>query len=732
VPKSSPIITAFNAGEWSPKLEGRDQQEKYQSACRVLENFIPQIHGNAEKRTGTRFVAEVKNSANATRLIPFEFSTLQAYVLEFGDQYMRVYKDSGVVESSPSVAYEISTPYASGDLSGLQFAQSADVLYLAHREYAPRKLSRTGDTSWTLTEIEFDWPAFLPDNADESVTVYASASTGTFNLVASSAIFTADMVDGYFKFSENIFSQHDLWEPGATILGGETRRFGNNVYSSAAGGTAGTRPPIHTVGTETDGSITDWEYLHSGSTYVKITAYTSGTQVSAQGVGALLPASVIGSGNATYRWAIGAWSAENGFPSSVTFYEDRLLWAGTTNNPQTIWGSKSGDYENHQSGTNDDDAYQYTINTDQVNAIQWLSPEKVLLIGTLGGEFAMRASSLDEAITPTNVRVSEETQFGSKALRAMRVGNATLFIQRAGRKLREMKYDFDSDSYQAKDITLLSEHITSPSVAEMAYQGQPSQILWCVRSDGVLLGFTYERTEQVFCWHRHVLGGTNAKVKSVAAIPHPDGDQDQLWLIVERTIDGSTVQYVEHLEKVWDTANDIEDAFFVDSGLTYDGSAVTSLSGLDHLEGETVTVLADGASHASKVVSSGAINLDRSASVVHVGLGYDATLQTMRIEAGAADGTAQGKTKRLTNCTVRLYQTGPGLWYGANTTEMDEINFRETSMAMGVAVPLFDGDKGPLPWPEGYEQDARVTLQHRLPLPCSILAIMPQLVTQDR
>ena len=730
MPKASPIVTSFNAGEWSPRLEGRVDQEKYFSACKVLEDFVPQIHGGAIKRSGSRFVREVKTSANDTRLLSFEFSTTQAYILEFGDLYMRVYRNNGIVLSGGS-PYEVVTPYSASEVFDLQIAQSADVLYVAHPNHPPQKISRTADDAWTVTEIDFAWPAFLSENTDTSVTMYISATAGTGRTItASSSVFTPDMVGSYVKFREIVGANHDEWAAGATIAPGSFRRYQDNVYYSNAGGTAGTRPPVHDEGEESDGGVTDWRFINDGEGYAKITGYTSGTSVTADVI-VQMP-TIVSVPKASWRWSIGAWSDEYGYPTTVTFFDDRLLWAGTANNPQTIWGSVVGAYENYKTGTFDDDSYQFTINSDQVNAIQWLSPGKVLLIGTVGGEFVMRATSLEEAITPTNVRVREENSLGGKKIAPIRVGNATLFVQRAGRKLREMVYDFDSDSYRAKDVSLLSEYITAPAIIEMAYQKEPGQVIWAVRSDGVLLGFTYERVEDVFGWHRHTLGGTNAKVKSVASIPHPDGDGDQVWMIVERTVDGSTVKYVEYFEKQWERTNDIEDAFYVDSGLTYDGAPATTISGLDHLEGETVTILADGATHPDKTVASGSITLDRSASVVQIGLGFKATLQTMRLEAGAGDGTAQGKTKRLHNVTVRIDQTGPGLWYGPDTTTMDEMQFRDPSMAMGVAVPVFDGDKGPLTWPGGYEKDARVTLQHRLPLPCSILAIMPQLITQDR
>ena len=229
MPKASPIQTAFNAGEWSPRLAGRVDIGKYKNACNELENFIPMVHGGLVKRPGTRFVYEVKNSANPTILIPFEYSTDQAYILEFGDLYMRVYAGNAIV----GAPYEIATPYTTADLDNIQFAQSADVLYIAHPSYAPRKLERTAATPvFTLTEITFNEPPFRDENADTSVTIYASAATGTgITLTASSATFTSDMVGGYVKLRELIGSKHLLWIDGE-VLGstGNTRRYEANVY----------------------------------------------------------------------------------------------------------------------------------------------------------------------------------------------------------------------------------------------------------------------------------------------------------------------------------------------------------------------------------------------------------------------------------------------------------------------------------------------------------------------
>jgi len=303
----------------------------------------------------------------------------------------------------------------------------------------------------------------------------------------------------------------------------------------------------------------------------------------------------------------------------------------------------------------------------------------------------------------------------------LRVGSVILFLQRAGRKLREYAYQFDTDSFVAPNMNVLADHITESGVLELAYQQEPSQIVWAPRTDGVLTGMTYERTEDVVGWHRHTIGG--GIVESAVTVPHWDGDQDVLWLIVRRTIDGSTVRYVEYVEKYMTD----EYAFFVDCGLTYDGSPVTAISGLDHLEGEEVAVLVDGAVHPNRTVSAGAINLQLAGSVVNVGLPYTATIKTMPIDIATNAGTSFIDEKRAHKIVMQLYQTGPGLWYGPNENEMDEYAVRSSQDNMDSPVPLFTGFTEALAWPSGSERGPQLTIQHRLPLPCTVVALIPEL-----
>ena len=590
MPRSTFAYTNFTAGELSPRLDGRSDLQKYFQGCKTLQNMVVHPHGGATRRPGTKFIAETKSNGEA-RLIPFEFSTTQTYVLEFGNTYMRVYKDGGQVLNSGTVV-EISTPYSAAEANELKFTQSADVLYIVHPSHQPRKLSRTSHTSWTLS----------------------------------------------------------LYAPTA------------NPFSSS-----------------------------------------------------------------------------NNFPSCVTFFEERLVFAGTNNDPQKLFFSKAGDFEDMTIGTNAGDGMNFTIGSDQVNAIKYLKGLRTLLIGTVGGEFVATASTSAEPITPTNIQIKRQAGYGTSDVDALLAGNRILFVQRAGKKIRELVFDFDTDGYIAPDLTLLAEHIAGSGVGtgftNWTYQQEPDSIVWVVRSDGVLTGMTYQRGENVVAWHRHILGGAfssgNAVVESVAAISNSLSTakgEDSLYMIVKRTINGGTKRYVEVMQP-FDFADDIEDAWFLDSALQYSGGATTSLSGLSHLEGQTVTILANGSTHPDKVVSSGAVTLDRSVTKAIVGLKYTSALQTMRIESGSADGSAQGKVKRIQEITARFFQT-VGAEIGSSSTQTDLIPFRDSSMAMDTAVELFTGDKQ-IEFNGDYETDGFIYIQQQQPLPMTITAMYPQLNTYD-
>jgi len=668
-------LTNFTGGELSPRLDGRNDLAKYNSGCKTLENMIVYPHGSASRRSGTQFVAEVKDNTKKTRLISFEFSTVQTYILEFGDQYIRFYKDNGQILSGGS-PYEISSPYLEAELFDIKFAQSADTMYICHPNHAPKKLTRSGHTNWTLVDDVIINGPFMDHNVETTTANPSHKSVGQTTTVTFSSTTGINANQGFLS----------------TDVG---------------------------------------RLVHIQDGHFKITSVTSTTVV----VGIVIVDLGISSSTTT-DFALGAFSDTTGYPSCVTFFEQRLVFAATTAQPQTIFFSRSADYENfddkYHATVADDDAIVYTIASNQVNAIRFLTATRTLIIGTAGGEFAADGGGTGEAITPTNILINKQSNHGAANVDGISLGNATLFLQRAKRKIRELAYNFDVDGYVAPDLTILAEHITESGITQMAYQEEPNSIVWCVRTDGQLLGFTYQREQQVTAWHRHIFGGSfgsgNAVCESVEVLPTDDSEY-QVWVIIKRTINGVTKRYVEYLHKFDFDETDDTSFNYLDSQLAYDGSATTTISGLDHLEGETVSVLADGSTHPNKVVSSGGITLDRSSTKVKVGLPYVSLLQTMRIDAGANNGTSQSKTKRIYEITARLYES-IGIEIGPDLNNMERIPFRSSANLMDSGINVFTGDKE-IEFRGNYETDGFIFVRQNQPLPLTVLSLYPRLITND-
>ncbi len=535
-------------------------------------------------------------------------------------------------------------------------------MYICHENHAVRKLSRTGHTSWSLTEVDFTDGPYLDSN------ISTTTLTTTHHTVGTGRTLTA---------SSNIFVSTDV---------GRLVRF-------------------------RDG-------------YGKITGYTSATVVTWQVL------KDTGSAAASTNWSLGAFSDTTGHPKCVSFFEQRLVFAGTTDQPQTLFFSQSGDYENMDDGLSgsvtDSSAMVYTIASNQVNAITSIKATRTLIVMTTGGEFTVTSGATEDPVTPTNLNIRKQSSYGSAGVDALSIGNTTIFLQRAKRKIRELAYNFDSDGYIAPDLTILSENITLSGLIQIDYQQEPYSVVWGVRTDGKLVGMTYNRIQDVVAWHEHDFGGTNAKCKSVAVIDI-DTSEDQVWVVVERTINGATKKYVEYLTPS-DFNSNIEEFHYVDSGLAYNGSATTTLTGLDHLEGETVKIIANGATHPDKIVSSGSITLDRSVTNAKVGLGYNSILKTMRLDDGAGI-TDQTKTKRIYDVTVRFFET-VGAKVGPDEDNLDIIPFRDSSAAMTAPVPLFTGDKE-TEFPSDYGTNGFVVVKQDQPLPTTILAIYARLEIYD-
>ena len=835
MPKVAPLQSNFSGGEFSPTLVGRVDADRYKTSLKTCLNYIPNIQGDLIRRSGTAFIFPTKDNMEA-RLVPFEFSTTQAYMIEFGNTYFRFYKDYGIITNTPVVIsgatqanpvvitavahgfsnadrvtinavsgmtqldnrefvvanvtantfelqgingtgydaytsggtaaeiYEIVSPYIAADLFKVKHTQSADVLYLTHPDYPPKKLQRFAHNNWTITDIEFLDGPYMNTNVT-TTTLTPSATSGSVTITAS-AVTGINSNQGFLS----------------TDVGRYIR-------------------------------------LKQGSTfgYALITAWTSTTQVTA------LVKSNFASTAATTNWRLGLYSETTGYPAAVMFHEDRLFFAGVPDFPQRIDGSKSGDYENFAPTATDgtiasDNAVSFSFNANDVNANRWLaSDEKALLAGTVAGEWATRPSSQSEALSPTNITAKRATTEGSEDIQPVQSGKSVLFIQRGGRIVREMNYYYDVDGFRATNLTELAEHVTMSGIKQMTYQKIPQPIIWCVRNDGVLAALTYSRDLDNLRagWHRHTIGGYSdsaqsaAIAESIAALISSDQVRQDVWVIVQRKINGATKRYVEYITKAFEDDDLQRDAFFVDGGLTFDNPKtitastqatpvvitapshgisngdkvlITSIKGMDelnggtyiaanvaantleltevegggnvngtgfdpyvsggeirklvstisainHLEGELVSILADGAVQPNKTVTNGKITLSIPAATVTMGYTYNSDGETLRIEAGSADGTALGKTRRIHLVGMLLHRT-LGLKIGSSFSKLDTVTFRRTSDPMTRAPGLFTGiiSKSVA---FNYDFENYICWRQDQPLPGRVLAIMPQMVEYD-
>ena len=623
MPKVSKAYSNFTAGELTPKLYGRTDIAKYDNGAQTVENFLVQPHGGLTRRPGTQFVAEVKTSSASTRLVPFEFNVEQAYVLEFGNLYFRIYKDGGQVVSGGS-AVEVTTTYTTADLDTLKFAQVADTMFVVSPNHAPRKITRTSHTAWTIADATLQRGP-MGDANITATTLTCSAASGSITVTASASAFVATDVGRLIKTQEGYVKITAF--NSATVVVGTVQEL-EDGRSELLPSYVATTISFHegdpdATGLEHNDRIQDTaakfidEGFKKGQTVTmagstsnntsagflivdvtdSVMTFAPGADCADEAAGDSV--TVAGKLIATDVWSLGAFSGTTGFPRAVTFYEQRLVFAGTDDQPQTLFFSQGGDFENFESGVNADDGMVYTIGSDEVNVIRFLASTRNMIVGTSGGEFVVRAGGADEAITPTNIQIKQQTNHGSADQIPIQVGNAVLFVQRAKRKIRELQYNFDVDGYIAPDVSLISEHITETGLIELAYQQEPDSIVWGVRTDGQIATMTYKREEQVVGWARQIIGGTfgagSAIVERVVRVPG-DLDEDEIYLIVKRTIDGSTVRYIEYI-KNFDFGTDISEAVFVDSALSFSG-ATSTLAGAEAADQTTIT-LASGTNFSS-------------------------------------------------------------------------------------------------------------------------------------
>lgn len=759
---------SFSAGELAPATQARADLARYFTGLKTCRNFMVMPEGGARNRSGYRFLAETKTSSRKSRLIPFQFSTDQTYAIEFGHLYIRFYTNGGQLLNG-GVVYEVATPYQEQHLFELNFTQSADVLTIVHPSYAPMELKRLGATNWTLTAISFLPSIATPTGLTATPLSGGSGATTTFRYVVTAV-------------SPGEAAEESVPSSPASVAAWDNKSGANLSWSAVSGA------DHYNVYKENNGSgIFGFIGMATATSFtdLNITPEKDDTPPSYQ--------NPFASGNN---------------PGVVGYYQQRLVFAASASKPQTIWMSRVGAFNNfgYSQPRKDDDAIELTISSNQVNRIRALVPLKELLVLTSGAEITISGDAT--GIKPTNVRAIFQSYIGSSTVPPAVYGNTALYVQARGQKIADLSYSYTSDGFQGQDLTVLSSHLVRGyEIQAMTLAQVPNSVLWCVRNDGAKLGFTYLPAQEVFSWHRH---DTDGAFESIISIP--EGDEDAVYAIVRRTISGATKRYVERLAsrelrrfgsgEYW-----FDRAFFVDSGLTYDGRrsgtavltggtdwkypnpltltvgastfnagmvgrsvilygggtatsigdlltvkitaftsatvvtvepqtvvpeslrgvsatrwglAASTISGLGHLEGKTVSILADGNVAPQQVVNGGAIELDGPSLVVHAGLPIEADFETLDVTL--PNNPAFLANRKKTNQVTIFCEESRGFFAGSDADHLYEYKQRSTEN-YGEPIELLTGRASqsiPTPWSDS----GRVFIRQADPLPLSILGVM--------
>lgn len=730
-----------------------------------------------------------------------------------GNAYIRIFSNDGpVYQPNTTTPVEINNitlasgttplPWVIEDLEDINYSQSADVLFICHPLYAPLRLLRNSATDWVVEYIPLENGPFQSVNTTDTK-LSVTGATLAYEEVGSISPSATDQTTDTFTFDNHPFvngqririsvkdsgSYSSLGLTAGTTVERYITTATQNTFKLATSRTGGA---IDLVDDPTKDLLFEKPYIPKGQTvtitasateginndegfkssdvgrfirinseiapqikwgYVEITGFTSTTVVTAEVKLDLAdePYTATTSTTNTSEWALGAFSGTTGYPRAVQIYQQRLVFAGTLDEPSTVFFSKVASFldfstseplgqatGNFDSANRaiigeqifEDNALSLTISSDTVDQIEWISEDRKLTIGTSGGIFQIYGADDDVTITPFNFSIVKASAWASHpTVLPVKIGNNLLYVQQNGRKLRELAFDKVQDQYAAQDLTLRSEDISQSGFKEMSYQDQPNSIVWCLRNDGRLAGLTYVDLLSMHAWHRHTIGGTHtdatygnhAKVESIACIPRET--YDQLYMIVKREINNTTVRYIEFLERFYDAYDvNANNAHYVDSGLEEpaNASASTVKSGFTHLVGETVAVLGDAAVQPNQVVnSSGEVTLQLSATAYRIGLPYTSTLRTLPVVTETNRGTSVGNRKRIHSATIKLLES-MGFQFGVSLSDLTEEVFRVASDKLGSALELYTGERS-FQIGDEYSNESQIYIVQNRPYPLSIL-----------
>ena len=754
MPTIRTLQRSFSGGEITPELFGRVDWPRFQNGLETCRNFIVLPHGPAVNRPGLKYILPAKHADKKSRLLPFSFSLSQTYILEFGDQYIRFFTGgdslleatktiTGATTANPCVitsaahgysngdwvyitgivgmtrlngrffkvanktantfeltdlfgaaidssafgtyssggtagkVYEISSPYLEADLMDIQFAQSADVLTLVHPSYAPRELRRVAAVNWTLTTITLNANIAAPTGVSATA---APASGATVYTYVVTAIATENL-------EESLVSSEANATNNLTVSGNK-----NTVNWSAV-----------------TGAVRYNIYRKINGLYGYI-GQAAGTSFVDDNIAPLA--------SSTPPETVSLFSATGDYPGAVCYFEQRRCFAGSDNEPQNLWMSRSATEANFTRSipTGDDDAITVRVVARELNIIHHLVPLSDLIILTSGGEWRAFADG-GGGITPRTLSVKPQGYFGASSVRPAVTGGSILYAQGQGAHVRELTFGTDAGGYKelkTVDVSIVAPHLFDDyTLIDMAFARAPNQMLWCVRSDGVLLSLTYVPDQEILAWQQHITDGIVEAVSTVA-----ENGFDALYVVVRRTIDGSDRRYIERLQpRSFDA---LADAFFVDCGLTYDGAEATVFYNLEHLEGESVVTLGDGAVFPAQTVTNGMITLAQGVSKAHIGLPYTSELRTLPLVVNGKQSFAHGNLKNINRAWLRVYRSS-GVFVGPSADNLTEYKQRR-SEPYGSPPSLLTDVIGINVNP-AWNISGQLTIRQTAPLPLDVLSL---------
>jgi len=674
MPSVKTLQKSFAGGEVSPEMFGRIDDVKYQSGAAKIRNFITKPQGPAANRPGLAYVNAIKNSANKARLIPFTYSTTQTMVLELGAGYFRFHTNGATLMNGLS-PYEISNPYAAADIFDIHYVQSADVLTLVHPSYPPKELRRISATNWTLTDISFAPTVSAPTG----VTAVASGHTT---------------------------AKYDYKYVVTTIAADEVTESSQSYEASCSGNLYETGGIVTVSWSAATGASRYYVYKLSGGIYGYIGNTTSTS---------IVDDNISPDQSRTPPTYEAVFNSSTNYPAAVSYFEQRRCFAGTITKPQNIWMTKSGTESNmsYSLPIRDDDRISFRVAAREANTIRHIVPLTQLLLLTSAAEWRVTSINSD-AITPSTISVRPQSYIGASNVQPVIINNTLIYVAARGGHVRECAYNWQANGFISGDLSLRSAHLfDNLDVIDMAYSKAPYPIIWFVSNNGKLLGLTYIPEQQIGAWHQH---DTDGLFESCAVVA--EGNEDFLYVIVNRTIDGVTKRYVERLASR--QFSDQKDAFFVDSGLSYSGVPADEISGLDHLEGKTVNILADGAVHPQRVVTDGKVTLDVNASKVHVGLPITADLKTLPLAMQIDNSFGQGRYKNINKAWLRVFESS-GIFIGPDESHLVEAKQRTTE-PYGSA-PALKSEEIPILVTPSWGDSGSVFIRQSDPLPLTLVAL---------